>query len=220
MPLKYVDAPIANGQALSDVVGFGEDFVPAITLTQPQANVYRAGMPRIRGGGGYRFRALCAGRRSGKTSWMIHEIRSRSRRPRDFGIYSIKPKIWYIAPTYGQAKELVWEPLVDIVSSWARKINESRLEFKFPNGVTLALRGADYAKTLRGSGLDFVAVDEFADIRNGKHTWEEVIRPMLSDRMGGALIGGTPRGRNHFYELWKAAGHTPKWINFQWTSSV
>jgi hypothetical protein len=36
MPLKYVDAPIANGQALSDVVGFGEDFVP-VAIIMPAA---------------------------------------------------------------------------------------------------------------------------------------------------------------------------------------
>ena len=191
----------------------------SLRLTQQQANVYRAGLPKIRGGLGYRFRGVCAGRRSGKTTLMVHETLWRALKPSYFCIRSIKPKIWYVAPTYGQAKELIWEPLCDTAGAWAKKINESRLEITFANGAKLALRGADYAKTLRGSGLDFVAVDEFADIRNGKHTWEEVLRPMLSDRLGGALIGGTPRGRNHFYELWKDAGHKPGWTNYSFTTA-
>jgi len=191
----------------------------SLRLTQQQANVYRAGLPRIRGGLGFRFRAVCAGRRSGKTTLMVQETLGRALKPRYFCIRSVKPKIWYVAPTYGQAKELIWEPLVDAAAGWAAKINESKLQILFRNGATLALRGADYAKTLRGAGLDFVAVDEFADIRNGKHTWEEVLRPMLSDRLGGALIGGTPRGRNHFYEMWKDAGWKPGWTNYSFTTA-
>lgn len=191
----------------------------SLRLTQQQANVYRAGLPRIRGGLGFRFRAVCAGRRSGKTTLMVHETLWRALKPSYFCIRSVKPKIWYVAPTYGQAKELIWEPLCDTAGGWAVKLNESKLSMTFRNGSTLALRGADYAKTLRGSGLDFVAVDEFADIRNGKHTWEEVLRPMLSDRLGGALIGGTPRGRNHFYEVWREAGWKPGWTNYSFTTA-
>jgi hypothetical protein len=59
----------------------------------------------------------------------------------------------------------------------------------------ISLRGADNYDSLRGVGLDFVVLDEVADIH--PEVWTEVIRPALSDRMGCALFIGTPRGFNH-----------------------
>ncbi len=188
-------------------------------FTQCQSNVYNAGKPRQEGGLGYRFRGLCAGRRTGKTTLMIHECLGRAVQPAKFGIKSKRPKIWYIGPTYKQAKRVIWEGLCDIAADWAVKRNETELSMTFASGGMISLCGADNPNSLRGSGLDFAAVDELADIKNGKDTWEKVIRPMLSDRLGGALIGGTPRGRNHFYELWKEAGWKPGWTNFTFTTA-
>ena len=38
---------------------------------------------------------------------------------------------------------------------------------------------------LRGTGLDFLILDEFADI--DKRTWFEVLRASISDRLGHVL---------------------------------
>ena len=52
-----------------------------------------------------------------------------------------------------------------------------------------------------------------------KEAWFEVIRPSLSDRQGAALFIGTPKGRNHFYDL-GAKGHDQDetWQAFQYTT--
>jgi predicted phage terminase large subunit-like protein len=42
-------------------------------------------------------------------------------------------------------------------------------------------------------------MDEYADMK--KQVWEEILRPALADRKGDALFIGTPKGRNHFYDL-------------------
>ena len=68
------------------------------------------------------------------------------------------------------------------------------------NGSTISLKGAEKPNNLRGRALDFVVLDEFADMR--PEAWYEVIRPSLSDRLGSALFIGTPKGRNHFYDLY------------------
>jgi phage terminase large subunit-like protein len=54
---------------------------------------------------------------------------------------------------------------------------------------------------LRGVSLTFVVLDEYADMK--AQVWEQIIRASLSDRKGDALFIGTPKGRNHFYDVWQ-----------------
>lgn len=44
------------------------------------------------------------------------------------------------------------------------------------------------------------------------------VRPALADREGKALFIGTPRGYNHFYDLYQAAQNQPNWATFQFTT--
>jgi len=94
------------------------------------------------------------------------------------------------------AKDIVWNDLVDrmVKHKWVSKINHSDLKIILKNGSEISLRGADNENSLRGVGLDFLVMDEFADIK--EHAYTEVLRPTLSDkgRMGAALFCGTPRG--------------------------
>ena len=50
---------------------------------------------------------------------------------------------------------------------------------------TISLKGADNYDSLRGTGLDFLILDEFADI--DKRTWFEVLRASIADRLGHVL---------------------------------
>jgi hypothetical protein len=60
-------------------------------------------------------------------------------------------------------------------------------------------------------------LDEFADMR--PEAWYEVLRPSLSDRNGNALFIGTPKGRNHFYDLWtKGSDKEADWSSYQFTT--
>jgi len=125
---------------------------------------------------------------------------------------------WYLAPTYQAAKEIAWSMLIDTIpEEYIVKTNETSLTLKIINGSTISLKGADNAQSLRGRALDFVVLDEFADMR--PEAWYEVIRPSLSDRQGSALFIGTPKGRNHFYDLW-ASGLLKEndWQSFQYTT--
>lgn len=67
-------------------------------------------------------------------------------------------------------------------------------------------------------GLDFLVLDEFADI--DEEAWTEVLRPTLSDKQGGCLFIGTPKGRaNWSYELFQLAELYPEsWASFQYTT--
>lgn len=156
-----------------------------------------------------RFRVLVAGRRFGKTYLAITELCRAA-----WG----KGKVaWYVAPNYRQAKRIAWKPLKEITRPfWAGKPNESDLTIPLTAGGTIGLRGADNYDSLRGEGLDFVVLDEYASMR--PEAWTEVLRPALADRKGKALFIGTPNGLNHFYDLFQEARTHAEWAAFQFTT--
>ena len=171
-------------------------------LTKPQSNIFRCPS---------RFRVVVAGRRFGKTFLSTAEILNAALSGKD-------RNVWYVAPTYKAAKEIAWEMLIKgIPIEYINKTNESSLTLRLLNGSTISLKGAEKPDNLRGRALDFCVLDEFADMR--KEAWYEVIRPSLSDRQGGALFIGTPKGRNHFYELYgKGKDGDEGWTAFQYTT--
>ena len=171
-------------------------------LTKPQTDIFSSTA---------RFRAVVAGRRFGKTFLSTLEILRAA-------IDGKNKNVWYVAPTYGAAKEIAWDMLLQTIpDEYIYKSNETALTMRLINGSNIALKGAEKPNNLRGRALDFVVLDEFADMR--PETWSEVIRASLSDRQGSALFIGTPKGRNHFYDIW-ATGLTPggNWDSFQYTT--
>lgn len=158
-----------------------------------------------------RFRVVIAGRRFGKTHLAIREL--------CFHAKEVDKEIWYIAPTYKQAKMIVFKKLrkklLDL--KWVRKINETNLSFELKNGSTISLKGADNYDSLRGVGLDFLVMDEFADIN--PEAWFETLRPTLADKMGKAMFIGTPKGMNWAKDLYDMADEYPEeWASFQFTT--
>jgi hypothetical protein len=158
-----------------------------------------------------RFRVLIAGRRFGKTYLSITELAKFARFP--------DRKVMYIAPTFGMAKQTLWNPLKQelYAKKWVKKVNESELSVLLVNNSTITLRSADNYDSLRGIGLDFVVFDEFADIKS--QTWTEVIRPALSDRQGHALFIGTPKGASNWSkDLYDRGLHNDDWASWQFTT--
>jgi hypothetical protein len=171
-------------------------------LTNPQKNVIQDKS---------RFRVLITGRRFGKTFVAINEIAK-------FASISNK-KIWYVAPSYRQAKAICWGVLKEkmIYHKWVKSINHSDLTLTLKNNTQITLRGSDNESSLRGVGLNFLILDEFQDIN--KTAWYEVLRPTLSDTKGHALFCGTPRGfGNWSYDLYKMGETNKDWQSFQYTT--
>jgi len=158
-----------------------------------------------------RFKVLCSGRRSGKTYLSINEMAKHARHP--------NKKVMYIAPSYRMARQIVWDDLKDQLRrvKWIKKINESNMEITLVNGSIIMLRSADNPDSIRGIGLDYVICDEFADF--DEEAWPKSIRPCLSDREGGALLTGTPKGRNHFWEMFTNANAMEDWSSWQFTTA-
>ena len=162
----------------------------------------------------HRFRVVNCGRRFGKTTLAIEEMKGKA---------VAKPsRIAYIAPTYQQARDIAWEQLKSELKPIIIKINESRLELTtktLQGGESLiVLRGWEAIETLRGQKFDFIVVDEIASMRNYWSNWQEVIRPTLTDTKGEALFISTPKGFNHFYELFKKEAEDSDYKSFHFTT--
>lgn len=155
-----------------------------------------------------RFRVLISGRRFGKTFLAIQEMAKFSRFPNQ--------KVWYISPSYRQSKTICWDMLKQqmIKHRWVQKINEADLSMVLRNNSVISLKGADNEQSLRGVGLNFVILDEFADIK--PQAWYEVIRPTLSDTLGSALFCSSPKGFNFAYDLYSK--QDPEWQSFKYTT--
>ncbi len=82
----------------------------------------------------------------------------------------------------------------------------------------VALRGWESIETLRGQAFDFIVIDEVAMVRNFWSMWQEVIRPTLTDTKGGALFISTPKGFNHFYDLYNLENKDTDFKSFHFTS--
>ena len=154
-----------------------------------------------------RFKIIAAGRRFGKSYASIAALAQNARFP--------NKKCLYIAPSYRMGKQIIWDDLKAMLreKKWIKKVNESELTITLINGSQIMIRSADNPDSIRGIGVDFVVIDEAADIPKLNDTWKAVIRPTLSDREGSAMIIGSPKGRNFFYDMWNTID--PAWQSWQ-----
>jgi phage terminase large subunit len=158
-----------------------------------------------------RFRVVVAGRRFGKTHLSIRELCKHAKEP--------GREVWYVAPTYKMAKQIVWRKLKNKLQdlNWVKKANETELTLQLRNGSVISLKGADNYDSLRGVGLDFIVLDEFADI--DPEAWYETLRPTLSDKQGRALFIGTPKGiGNWAYEIYQNSIDNANWQSYSFTT--
>lgn len=160
----------------------------------------------------HRFRVGITGRRFGKTyETLLELVRAASKAPDGL--------VWYTAPTYKMAKGIAWRPLKRMVPrEWIRgKPNESDLSIELRNGCRIELKGAEDPDALRGPGLDFLAMDEFAWIKRA--AWDAVLRPMLAVSEGRALFTTSPLGFNWSYDLFQLGqGADEEWKSWQFTT--
>jgi hypothetical protein len=144
----------------------------------------------------HRFRILCAGRRWGKS--VLSRLETLRWATEQEGVY------WIVSPTYKQAKSIHWRDIQkEVPKQWIQKKNEVELSITLKNGSIIELKGAENPDALRGVKLRGLVVDEIASIRNWSWLWEEVLRPTLTDYRSPAIFISTPKGYNHFYDLFQ-----------------
>lgn len=113
------------------------------------------------------------------------------------------PLYGYVAPYRTQAKSVVWDYLKHYSRPICNDSNEAELTVTLVNDSKIRLFGADNADAMRGLGFSGVYLDEFGDFKPS--VWGNVMRPALSDKQGWCVFGGTPKGKNQFYDIRQTA---------------
>jgi phage terminase large subunit-like protein len=158
-----------------------------------------------------RFKVIAAGRRTGKSrlaAWcLIVEA-----------LQADKGHVWYVAPTQQQARDIMWQQLLELAHPVISGSHVNNMQVKLVNGSMISLKGADRPETMRGVALKFIVLDEYADIK--PQVFEQILRPALADLKGKAIFIGTPKGRNHFYDIYKMgkSGSEKDWKAWHFTS--
>lgn len=150
----------------------------------------------------------CCHRRGGKDltifNWVIKEL--------------IKETCtcFYVLPTYSQAKKVIWDAINNdgfrIIDYIPKEIiasqNGQEMKIRLTNGSLFQLIGSDNIDSLMGTNPKIVVFSEYA--LQEPAAWD-YIRPILKVNGGVAIFISTPRGRNHFYDLFRTAQNTEGW---------
>jgi hypothetical protein len=162
-----------------------------------------------------RFTVLALHRRAGKTELALMQLlHSALKFTKPLGMFV------YVAPYLKQSKAIAWarlkakvEPLrqhdlVDVIEG------ELKVVIKH-NGAIIQCYGADLPDALRGLRVDGCVLDEVAQVK--PEIWDAVLQPALSDRLGWALMIGTPAGINLFSQLYYKAQAEEGWHAARYT---
>lgn len=144
-----------------------------------------------------RFRCIAAGRRGGKTTACAKDARDKLLDP-PWPDYLV----WWVAPTYTQAEIGFREFLSEFPDELLDEDNISRQQriVEVPGG-RIEFKSADRPDNLRGEGVDFLVIDEAAQV--GQYAWENALRPTLTDSDESRMVAiSTPKGRNWFHRLY------------------
>ena len=123
--------------------------------------------------------------------------------------------IYYVFPTYAQGKKVIWDSITNtgerildyIPDCLVASKNSQEMKIRFNNGSLLQIVGSDNYDSLMGTNPQGVVFSEYAlqDPRAYQY-----IRPILAANDGWAVFISTPRGKNHLYELYQIAKHSPE----------
>jgi phage terminase large subunit-like protein len=166
-----------------------------------------------------RFKVVAAGRRFGKSylaavTLFVEAAKTEKTRSDGVWVSLALEEVYYVAPTFDQGKKILWPLLKELGQDLIRNKWENTGELELINGRRICIKGSDRPDTLRGVGLSYVVLDEFAFMK--EEVWELIIRPALARTEGGALFIGTPDGKNHFWNLYQrglteASGEWKAW---------
>ncbi len=131
---------------------------------------------------------------------------------------------WIVAPTYDLADKVFREIVLIAAGHLKHRIislkeSERRLYLRNMAGGTseIRCRSVDNPTSLLGEGLDWLIVDEAAQIKPA--IWQQYLSQRLLDRRGWALFISTPKGKSWFYDLWKRGqGEDPDFKSWNFPS--
>lgn len=124
-----------------------------------------------------------------------------------------KGVIWIVFPTYDIGR-IAWRKIFKlapagwITGTYGTEMNPGAIYF---GGVSIEFKSGMNPGRLVGEGLIAVWIDESGSIL--ERVWEESIRPTLMDNVAPALLTGTPKGQNWYWDIF-ARGQDPAYPDY------
>lgn len=87
--------------------------------------------------------------------------------------------------------------------------NESQMKIELVNGSIIQLVGSDQYDRLVGTNPKGIVFSEYSITH--PMAWQ-ILRPILAANGGWAIFNGTPRGKNHFFDMLQQAKADPTWF--------
>ena len=119
---------------------------------------------------------------------------------------------YYVLPTYRQAKQVIWDTLINdhVPPEIVDKKNDTELAIYYKNGVIQRFIGAEDYDKHRGTNPFDVVFDEFSE--EPEEIWTAIFQPVLMENGGTATFVFTPKGKNHSWKLLQLAKENPLWF--------
>lgn len=159
---------------------------------------------------GYKRAVTCWHRRAGKDKTMVNIIAKEALKR--VGSY------YYFFPSYKQGRKILWDgmdrdgfPFAGHIPKEVReKTNDQEMRIKLKNGSIIQIVGTDDIDAIVGSNPVGCVFSEYA--LQKPQAWE-FIRPIMAENNGWAIFNSTPRGLNHFHEIYQTALREDDWFS-------
>ncbi len=135
---------------------------------------------------------------------------------RKVGVY------YYLFPTYAQGKKVIWTSITNSGETFISYIpeeliastNSQDMTIKLVNGSMIQIVGSENIDSLVGTNPQGCVFSEYAIQSPLAY---QFLRPILTANGGWAMFLSTPRGKNHFWELYQIALQHPDWFAYKIT---
>jgi len=123
----------------------------------------------------------------------------------------------YIFPTASLARKAAWQnidtngfKLLDhIPKPLISRKQDQQMFIELKNGSTLTFFGSDKQVSV-GTNFKGIVLSEFALQDPEAYFY---LRPVLLENKGFLIVASTPRGHNHYFDMWKMAQNNPEWFS-------
>lgn len=160
---------------------------------------------------GIKRTALNWHRRAGKDELSLHKAAVAAHlRPANY---------WHCLPLFTQARKAIWEAVNPhtgkkrIDEAFPRELrsrtDNTSMTIEFKSGAVWRVVGSDNPDSLVGAPPAGIVFSEFA--LSNKSAWA-YLAPILEENGGWADFISTPRGKNHWHDLYQEVKNDPEWF--------
>ena len=159
----------------------------------------------------HKYYVLAIGRQFGKSLLAVNQVL--------YWFFNVPNcRIGWVSPIYKQSKKV----FKDIDNAFAnnpqifKSKNGTELTYQSTNGSTIEFFSAERYDNIRGFTFDYLVCDEFAFMDS--EAWAEVLRATVLVRGKKVLLISTPKGRNHFHQIFNLESENTQYKSFKMTS--